>query len=157
MSEPHQKLRLEDSKVPLQAYPLVSRFLELRLSSLSDYVHRWQDLQSQPYETRFNALNGTYPTALLRLSVSGIPYESHLDVTLNDVPVGYTISTHSRGQYDRAWIQVPLESGLMTFGNRSHEFELAVRLTELGRSAPVTQGGKMLSSVELIEYGPASR
>jgi hypothetical protein len=111
----------------------------------------------QPYKTQFSATNGSYPTALLRLSISGIPYESHLDVSLNGVRVNYSIPPQSRGENDRSWIQVPLESGLGAYGDRSRHFELVVRLSEVGRSAPVTQGGKMRSSVELIEYGPAER
>jgi hypothetical protein len=112
---------------------------------------------SQPYKTQFSATNGSYSTALLRLSISGIPYESHLDISLNGVRVNYSIPSQSKGENDRAWIQVPLESGLGAYGDRSRQFELVVRLSEVGRSAPVTQGGKMLSSVELIEYGPAER
>lgn len=109
------------------------------------------------YEVRFNASFGEYPTALLRLSISGIPYESHLDLTLNGATVAFSIPTRSRGENDRAWIQIPLASGLGAFADGLEEFELVVRLTRLGRLAPVTQGGKMLTSIEIIEYGPPGR
>jgi hypothetical protein len=94
---------------------------------------------------------------MLHFSISGLPYEDHIDVRLNDVPIKFQIPSYSRGGGDRAWVRVIMDQGLMGYGNRSHEYEFDVRLTKKGRNAEETQGGKMLTSVQLIEYGSEDR
>jgi hypothetical protein len=114
---------------------------------------RWHDLTAKSYRVRFNASEGDYPTAMLHFSISGLPYEDHVDVRLNNVPVEFSIPPYSRGGNDRAWVRVNMAQGLQEYGNRSQEYQFDVRLTKKGRNAEETQGGKMLTSVQIIEYG----
>jgi len=114
---------------------------------------RWHDLTGNNYRVRFNASEGDYPTAMLHFSISGLPYEDHVDVRLNNVPVEFAIPSYSRGGNDRAWVRVNMAQGLHEYGNRSQEYQFDVRLTKKGRDAKETQGGKMLTSVQIIEYG----
>jgi hypothetical protein len=114
-------------------------------------------LTPEDYRVRFSASEGDYPSALLHFSISGLPYESYIDVRLNGVPVDFSIPSYSRGGTDRAWVRVDLTQGLEAYGNRSSEFEFVVGLTQAGRATEEPQGGKMLASVQLIEFGPEKR
>jgi hypothetical protein len=117
----------------------------------------WLNLTESPYEVEFNASKGSYPTAFLRFSVSSIPSESHLQVTLDGTLINYTIPPISQGSKDRAWVQVPLPQGLRPFQSSNGIHTLKVELTEVGRKAEEGQGGKMLTSIEIIEYGEESK
>ncbi|WVR06226.1 hypothetical protein IAU60_003256 [Kwoniella sp. DSM 27419] len=127
-------VRVEDVKVPLQV---------------------WFDLDQADYAITFNDSTAgedstPYPTALVRLSLSSIPYPSHVDVRINDQPLNLTsqFPLSWAGSLDRRWVEVPLPMGLNPGSNH-----IQVGLTEKGRLARAGQGGKMLTSLEVIEYG----
>jgi hypothetical protein len=133
-------------KVPLQAYP-------------------WHDLDDNDYEVDFTPTGGVYPSALLRLSLSSIPAASHIDVSIGGAPVDISASfpPEWEGSLDRRWIEVPLSRGLMAVAGlhldqdqdhvRPLKLTFAARLTAKGKKATPGKGGKMISSVEVIEYG----
>ncbi|EAL21330.1 hypothetical protein CNBD3840 [Cryptococcus deneoformans B-3501A] len=137
--------RIEDVRVPLQVYP-------------------WHDLDISSWEISFNSSNlispqngvSCYPTALLRASLSSIPYSSHVVLVLNgctlDLADGFPKAWE--GSSDRRWLEVPLtlETGLQPGCNT-----IKVALTDEGRRARAGQGGKMIASLEIIEYGGDGR
>lgn len=139
LSDPSH-VRIEDAKVPLQAYP-------------------WHDLDGGLYEVEFDASNEAekgeskgkrrYTTARLRLSLSSIPYASHVKLTLNDAEVNLSpqFAKDWDGVLDRRWVHLPLPDGVP--GGR---VRVKVELTEDGRKAEAGQGGKMISSIEIAEY-----
>lgn len=73
------------------------------------------------------------------------------------MPINFTIPEISLGGKDRAWVQVQLEEGLGAFPAEGGVHRLRVDLTDEGRKAEEGQGGKMLTSIEVIEYGPYKR
>nr|XP_031859609.1 uncharacterized protein CI109_004884 [Kwoniella shandongensis]KAA5526681.1 hypothetical protein CI109_004884 [Kwoniella shandongensis] len=132
------EVRVEDAKVPLQFYP-------------------WHDLDNSSYVISFNSTNtskGQYPTALLRASLSSIPFASHISITLNgnslDLSDGFPSAW--KGSKDRRWLEVPLERGLS-----EGESTVKVELTKKGRKEVAGQGGKMITSLEIVEYGGEGR
>ncbi|KAJ9121697.1 hypothetical protein QFC22_002317 [Naganishia vaughanmartiniae] len=87
------RVRLEDSRVAVQAYP-------------------WFNLSNSSFTIDFAGGKADYPTALLRFSISGIPDENHLNVSLDGARVNFTFSDDHRGSLDRTWVQIPLHEGL---------------------------------------------
>ncbi|WVQ96795.1 hypothetical protein IAU59_003902 [Kwoniella sp. CBS 9459] len=139
LSDPHD-LRIEDAKVPLQVYP-------------------WHDLEKVAYSTAFNSSNyssdrRTYPTAMLRASLSSIPHSSHIEIDLNgeSLDLSDTFPIEWDGSLDRRWLESPLPHGLDSTENIIH-----VGLTAEGRRAQAGKGGKMITSLEIIEYGGDGR
>ncbi|TYJ58548.1 hypothetical protein B9479_000757 [Cryptococcus floricola] len=141
LSEPGSP-RIEDAKVPLQEYP-------------------WYDLDISPWSVSFNSSNSDpalidYPTALLRASVSSIPDPSHIAFVINDqtLDLTETFPPEWQGSLDRRWLEVDLVHGreLVSGVNR-----LNVSLTENGKKAQAGKGGKMITSLEIIEYGGEGR
>jgi len=138
LTEPHDVV-IEDMKVPLLNYP-------------------WHDLTDAPINFTFPSSSYTYkflyPTALVRVSISGIADASHLSFTLNgeelDLSSGFPNTPEWEGSRDRRWIEIHLDPGLPYRENNV----IAVQLTEEGANQPEPQGGKMLTSVEVMEYGP---
>ena len=128
------RVRMEDSRVAVQKYP-------------------WHDLAKSPYAVNFSDHGATYPTGLLRFSVSGIPTESNLVVKMDGQVVDYNFSKVHHGSLDRTWVQILLDNGLAGYPksrNDRHELELiATAASETVRP--------MLSSVEIIEYGSEER
>jgi hypothetical protein len=126
------RARVEDSRVAVQQYP-------------------WFDLLNCSHTARFDDHGGNYPTALLRFSVSGIPTEDRLTVKLDGHDLEYTFSEDHRGSLDRTWVQIELEDGLHNFGSGDgHRLQFTA-------SAASSEVRPMLSSVEVIEYGPAEK
>ncbi|GFZ45344.1 hypothetical protein JCM24511_03070 [Saitozyma sp. JCM 24511] len=146
-----EDVRVEDAKVPLQEYP-------------------WYNLTEGPYNITFQSSNPAskhvgpvgfhgsseppYPTALLRLSLSSIPQPGHINLTLNsrhiDLSAGFPKSW--AGSKDRRWVEVPLEEGLPAGEN-----VVDVRLTHEGTEEQEGEGGKMITSLEIMEYGGEGR
>ena len=56
------------------------------------------------------------------------------------------------GSHDRRWVEVPLPNGL-----HGGENVVGVELTPEGLAAQEGQGGKMITSLEIIEYGGGGR
>ncbi|KAJ9106946.1 hypothetical protein QFC20_003955 [Naganishia adeliensis] len=127
------RVRLEDSRVAVQQYP-------------------WFDLSNRSYTVRFEDHGEAYPTALLRFSVSGIPTEHRLMVKLDGEEVKYEFSKDHRGSLDRTWVQIELEHGL-----RGVQSKTSRHCLEFTASAASEKVRPMLSSVEVIEYGPEER
>ncbi|KAL1408329.1 hypothetical protein Q8F55_005137 [Vanrija albida] len=122
--------RIEDAKVPLQAYP-------------------WHDLDGGAWSAAFTSSGAGYTSALVRLSLSSIPRSAHLLVALN----GVALAMHwADGSRDRRWVQVELP-----FGLAPGSWNVTVALTAEGRAAEAGQGGKMISSFEVIEYAEGFR
>ena len=70
------------------------------------------------------------------------------------------------GSKDRRWLVLPLAFDFRGRGRREHghrhrdearNVTLKVELTEKGKREEAGRGGKVLSSVELIQYGPPDR
>ncbi|KAK4687763.1 hypothetical protein P7C73_g2354, partial [Tremellales sp. Uapishka_1] len=137
LSDP-QGIRIEDVKVPFQAYP-------------------WHNLTSSSYTVSFNSTSldpASYPTARLRTSLSSIPFPSHVNLTLNakSVDLHPAFPDSWAGSLDRRWIEIPLPAGLPPGENT-----ISVELTQEGREAKEGQGGKMITSLEIAEYGGDGR
>ncbi|GMK57375.1 hypothetical protein CspeluHIS016_0402090 [Cutaneotrichosporon spelunceum] len=137
LSDPNS-VRVEDAKVPLQAYP-------------------WHDLDDGKYVVTFQGSNKhdkKYTTARLRLSLSSIPYASHIRLTLNgaEVDLSPQFSPDWDGVRDRRWVHLPLPLGIP-----SGKVRVEVSLTREGKKAQAGQGGKMLSSIEIAEYADGFR
>ncbi|BEJ17106.1 hypothetical protein CspHIS471_0605070 [Cutaneotrichosporon sp. HIS471] len=133
LSDP-DNVRIEDAKVPLQAYP-------------------WHDLDESKYVVQFEGSNNAdrkYTTASLRLSLSSIPYASHIRLTLNqdEVDLSPQFAEDWDGVLDRRWVHLPLPLGIP-----NGKVRIEVSLTPKGQKAEAGQGGKMLSSIEIAEYG----
>jgi hypothetical protein len=99
-------------------------------------------------------LEKPYPTGMIRFSLSSIPYPSHLLFTLNGLPLNLStaFAPGSQGSLDRRWLEVQLPKGLPPGSNT-----ITVELTPQGKDAEEGQGGKMLTSLEVIEYGGEGR
>ena len=129
-------------------------------SSQSSYrgaeVRRWHDLSKADLAVYFEPSVGDYPTAMLRISLSSIPYASHIDFTLNDERVDLTPAFPEEGGWagskDRRWVEIVLPNGLPDQQN-----EVLVSLTPRGERAEAGQGGKMITSIEIIEYGTEAK
>jgi len=123
-------------------------------------MERWQNLTETPYEIAFDSSeteDRKYPTAMIRASISGISLPSELSFTLNESPMdlstGFPDTPEWTGSRDRRWIEVPVEAGSVNEGRNV----IRVHLTEEGKSTSEPQGGKMITSVEVIQYGTADR
>ncbi|WRT67637.1 uncharacterized protein IL334_004609 [Kwoniella shivajii] len=133
--------RIEDSRMAVQAYP-------------------WHDLDIGDYNSTFMSFNDfashtkSYPTALLRTSLSSIPHPSHVNLTLNGRPLDLKnyFPTEWQNSLDRRWLDISLLDGLELGEN-----VIRVSLTEEGRKEKAGQGGKMITSLEVIEYGGQGR
>lgn len=128
------RVRLENSRVAVQAYP-------------------WFDLSNSSFTINFESGKGEYPTALLRFSISGFPDENHLDVSLDDQRVNFTLSKDHRGSLDRTWVQIPLTEGLTSSTDKAGLRQLVNHTLEFTARVPSSAIRPMLSSVEVIEYG----
>jgi hypothetical protein len=119
----------------------------------------WHNLSTGAWVTSFTASKGSFPKGLLRFSISSIPYPSHLNVTIGGVNVPFSLFPESVGSRDRAWVEVHLKDGLkgLTRREAGERMEVNVQLTKEGWEAEVGQGGKMLTSLEILEYGPDTR
>ena len=95
----------------------------------------------------------SYPSGLLRISLSSIPYPSHLNFTINDLPLDLSPGFPSdwSGSKDRRWVEMSL-SELATGMIR-----ISVSLTKIGQEEEEGQGGKMITSLEVMSYGPPDR
>lgn len=135
-------MRVEDVKVPLQDYP-------------------WHNLDESDYDIKFTPSSvqdgDQYDTARLELSLSSIPYPSHVNLTLNGTEVDLTSAfpdNEWKGSLDRRWVSVILEGGIPA---SKEPITVHVSLTEEGRKAKAGQGGKMITSIEVVEYGADGR
>ncbi|KAK8858455.1 hypothetical protein IAR55_002682 [Kwoniella newhampshirensis] len=133
-----KEVRVEDAQVPLQVYP-------------------WHDLDDSSYTVAFtsnNTASRDYPTALLRASISSIPYASHIFISLNNATLDLSDGFPKawKGTNDRRWLEVSLGEGLLEGKN-----VVTVGLTEDGKREKAGQGGKMIDSIEIIEYGGNGR
>jgi hypothetical protein len=120
---------------------------------------RWYNLSTAPWTASFissNPIESTalYPNALLRISLSSIPNPSHLEIMLNSKAIDLTAGFPAdwAGSHDRRWVEIPIEAGIP-----GGEIRVKVSLTKEGRKAKEGQGGKMLTSFEVLEYGTADR
>jgi hypothetical protein len=121
---------------------------------------RWQNLSQTPYEIHFKSStspSNRYPTAMIRASISGISDPSQLSFTLNDSPLdlatGFPDTPEWTGSRDRRWIEVQVNEDVIKDG----ENVIKVDLTEEGKRQTEPQGGKMITSVEVIQYGELDR
>lgn len=91
---------------------------------------------------------------MLRFSLSSVPYPSHLHFTLNghQIDLSMAFLPEWKGSLDRRWLQLEMTEALPAGEN-----ELVVELTREGLEAEPGQGGKMLTSVEIMEYGGDGR
>ncbi|KAG8761592.1 hypothetical protein FRC11_013700 [Ceratobasidium sp. 423] len=113
--------RIERNSVPLLIYP-------------------WTMLnKSTPWSTNFTT-DGTFDSALLRVSLSGVPEGSHLGISLDGTTVPW--KTNPEVGIDRWFYDIPI--GLLE--NGTHELKFALK--EEGK-----EGLAQLCSVEVIEYG----
>lgn len=91
-----------------------------------------------------------YDNSMLRLSLSSIAQPDHINVTLNgkniDLAPGFL--PEMKDSLDRRWVEIFLQEPLPV-GNSS----VQISLTQKGREAKEGKGGKMVTSVEIIEYG----
>jgi hypothetical protein len=87
---------------------------------------------------------------MIRFSLSSIPHPDHLEFSLNGHALNLSAAFQPewRGSLDRRWLEVKLQEGLPAGEN-----EVRVQLTKKGTEAKGGQGGKMLTSLEFIEYG----
>jgi hypothetical protein len=94
---------------------------------------------------------------MIRASISGISDPSQLSFTLNGKPMdlssGFPSTPEWTGSRDRRWIEIQVGEGIIQQG----ENVIQVNLTEEGRRTSEPQGGKMITSVEVIQYGEADR
>lgn len=111
------------------------------------------------WSASFKSSKGDYPTSLIRFSVSSIPLSSHLNVTISSVPVPFSLLPESEGSKDRAWVEVSLDQGLegLTGNKPGDAMVVNVGLTKAGWEAEEGQGGKMITSLEILEYGVEER
>lgn len=126
--------------------------------------YSWHDLDISSWAISFNSSNLVshqngdphYPTALLRASLSSIPHSSHISLVLNghilDLAGGFPKAWE--GSSDRRWLEVPLILGT---GLQPGRNTIKVALTDEGKKAKAGQGGKMIASLEIIEYGGDGR
>jgi hypothetical protein len=121
---------------------------------------RWQNLTETPYEITFNSSESKdrkYPTAMIRASISGISSPSEMSFTLNGMPMdlstGFPDTPEWRGSRDRRWIEIQVGESTITTGRNV----IQVHLTNEGNKTLEPQGGKMITSVEVIQYGEADR
>ncbi|KAH7338560.1 IgA peptidase M64-domain-containing protein [Rhizoctonia solani] len=113
--------RIERNSVPLLVYP-------------------WTMLnESTPWSTNFK-VDGTFKSAILRISLSGVPDESHLEISLNSTLA--TWKTNPDVGIDRWFYDIPM--GKLENGT----YELKFALKKQGKV-----GLAQLCSVEVIEYG----
>ncbi|CAE6342652.1 unnamed protein product [Rhizoctonia solani] len=121
LSDTNKPPRIERNSVPLLTYP-------------------WEMLnKSTPWSTNFTT-DGTFDWALLRVSLSGIPDRSHLEISLDGTIA--TWKTNPDIGIDRWFYDIPIG----TLEDGTHELKLA--LQEHGK-----EGLAQLCSVEVIEYG----
>ncbi|CAE6449417.1 unnamed protein product [Rhizoctonia solani] len=124
LSDPASPPRIERNSVPLLVYP-------------------WTMLnKSTPWSTNFT-VDGTFDSALLRTSLSGIPESSHLTITLDGTTV--TWEANPEIGLDRWFYDVPIRK----LANDTHELKFV--LEEKGK-----EGLAQLCSLEVIEYGNAT-
>ena len=90
----------------------------------------------------------------MQISLSSIPYPSHINLTLNskEVNLSSVFPDLWAGSLDRRWLEVPLPDGLPAGEN-----VVDVSLTDKGLNAVEGQGGKMITSMEIMEYGGGGR
>lgn len=119
---------------------------------------RWYDLSHGPYRTSFVSNNYPkhrfYPTAMIRFSLSSISYPDLIEFALNGhaIDLSAAFEPKWKGSLDRRWLEVQLPDGLPAGENK-----VVVGLTDEGEKAKTGQGGKMLTSLEFIEYGGQGR
>jgi hypothetical protein len=91
---------------------------------------------------------------MIRFSLSSIPGPDHIDFLLNGHALDLTAAFKPEwtGSLDRRWLEVQLPDGLPAGKN-----VVVVQLSEKGKKAKPGQGGKMLTSLEFIEYGGDGR
>jgi len=92
---------------------------------------------------------------MIRASISGISDPAQISFTLNgeamDLSSGFPSTPEWTGSRDRRWIEIQVGEGVIQQG----ENVIKVHLTEEGRETSEPQGGKMITSVEVIQYGEA--
>lgn len=95
-----------------------------------------------------------YPAAMMKLSLSSIPYPSHIELQLNHVPIDLSPAFLPawNGSLDRRWLEIALPEGIEAGDNT-----VSVELTWEGKQEEEGQGGKMLTSLEIIEHGGQGR
>lgn len=120
--------------------------------------YTWHNLNTS-WSASFPSANSdkdceAYNNSMLRLSLSSIPQPDHVNVTLNgeniDLAPGFLHEMEN--SKDRRWVEIFLSDPLPV-GNSS----LSIELTPKGREAEEGKGGKMVTSVEIIEYGRSFR
>lgn len=94
---------------------------------------------------------------MIRASISGISEPAQISFTLNEEPMdlssGFPSSPEWTGSRDRRWIEIQVGEGVIQQG----ENVIKVHLTEEGKETSEPQGGKMITSVEVIQYGEADK
>lgn len=94
---------------------------------------------------------------MIRTSISGLSHPDQLSFTLNSEPVdlssGFPDTPEWDGSRDRRWIEAHINDDHIMPGKNVIE----VYLTDEGRKGGEPQGGKMITSVEVIQYGPEER
>ncbi|KAL5639988.1 hypothetical protein ACGC1H_007329 [Rhizoctonia solani] len=109
-------------------------------NSVTLLTYPWTMLnKSIPWSTNFTT-DGTFDSALLRVSLSGIPDGSHLEISLDGIIA--TWKTNPDIDIDRWFYDIPIGA----LENGTHELKFALK--ERGK-----EGLAQLCSVEVIEYG----
>jgi hypothetical protein len=70
-----------------------------------------------------------------------------------DLSTGFPNTPEWNGSRDRRWIEIQVGQGIIEPG----ENVIQVHLTPDGRETSEPQGGKMITSVEVIQYGTVDR
>ena len=94
---------------------------------------------------------------MIRTSISGLSSPDQLSFTLNSHPVdlgsGFPDTPAWSGSRDRRWIEAHITDDLLVQGQNT----IKVELTDKGRQGEEPQGGRMITSVEVIQYGEESK
>lgn len=95
---------------------------------------------------------------MIRASISGLSSPDQLSFTLNSHPVdlesGFPDTPQWTGSRDRRWIEAHITDKYLS---ERGENVIQVELTDKGREGEEPQGGKMITSVEVIQYGEEGR
>lgn len=99
--------------------------------------------KTKPWSTTFTT-DGSFSSALLRFSLSGVPNATTLKISLDSKEISW--KANEAVKLDRWFYDLPIYGDKGGLSQGSHE--LAFELQESGR-----EGLAQLCSVEVIEYG----
>jgi hypothetical protein len=71
---------------------------------------------------------------------------------MNSIPLSFQLPDSWEGSYDRVWLEIAIPKGFAP-----GESTLSVELSDEGKAHPEGPGGRLLGSLEVIEYGGDER